>query len=478
MMNQTMTTAAATGPVDTELGFRSLQSEISRDSLELDGALPSWLQGSLLRTGPAKFEVGERSVNHWFDGLAMLHRFAFADGEVSYRNRFLESRAYRAAEETGEISYSEFATDPCRSIFQRVQSIFSPKISDNANVNLTRLGDQVVALTETPLPVIFDPETLAAAGVASPAPGQHTTAHPHLDPETGEGLFYATKFGPRTSYRLYARGDTRAQREIAKLGVSRPAYMHSFGITERYAVLTACPLVVNPPQIPLSGRPFIANFKWEPERGTDVIVWDRHTGELVSRSQAEPFFCFHHVNAFEDGGELVVDLVAYEDDEIIRALYLDRLRSGGEFPSFELRRYRVPLGGGEVRGETIAPGFELPRINYRRNNARPYRYVYGSGTGPDGEGATFLASIQKGDVVEGEFSEWAEAGCYPGEPVFVARPGASEEDDGALLSVVLDSRSGTSFLLVLDARDLGELARARVPHAIPFGFHGQFLRSV
>lgn len=471
-----MTTATQTA-TDHRLGFQSLTDERVVDSLELEGSLPAWLQGSLIRTGPAKFEVGDRGFNHWFDGLAMLHRFAFANGEVSYCNRFLESNAYRAAAETGEISYSEFATDPCRSLFQRVQSVFSPKISDNANVNLTRLGEDFVAMTETPLPVVFDRETLDAAGVASPAPGQHTTAHPHVDPETGEGLFYATKFGPRTTYRLYARADAKRQRQIAKLPVSRPAYMHSFGITERYAVLTECPLVANPPAIPLSGRPFIENFKWRPERGTTVIVIDRRSGEVAARSQAEPFFCFHHVNAYEEGDELVVDLTAYDDAEIVSALYLDQLRGDGVFPTPELRRYRVPLDGGDATRETIAQGFELPRINYRRNNGHPYRYVYGSWASPANGAANFITHIQKGDVVEGGTLEWSEPGCYPGEPVFVPAPDATAEDDGVLLSVVLDGARETSFLLVLDARDLQEIARARVPHAIPFGFHGQFLRD-
>ncbi len=468
-----MTPTTATTAAGPALGFRSLENEVVVDRLEVEGELPSWLQGSLVRTGPAKFEVGERTVNHWFDGLAMLHRFAFAGGDVSYRNRFLESRAYRSARETGELTYSEFATDPCRSLFRRVQSFFDPKISDNANVNITKLGADYVALTETPLPVLFDPETLAAAGAASPAPGQHTTAHPHLDPATGEGVFYATKFGPRTTYRLFARADTRAQREIARLAVSRPAYMHSFALTERYAVLTACPLVVNPPSIPLSGRPFIENFKWEPERGTDVIVFDRHSGDLVARAQAEPFFCFHHVNAWEQGGEIVMDLVAYDDDRIVRSLYLRELREEHPPPEFQLRRYRVPLDGGDVAGETIAPGFELPRINYSRCNARPYRYVYGTYAPA---GSPFLSTIQKGDVADGSTLEWSEDGCFAGEPVFVAAPDAAGEDEGVLLSVVLDTAHETSFLLVLDAAGLGEIARARVPHAIPFGFHGQFLR--
>ncbi len=83
----------------------------------MEGELPRWLQGSLIRTGPAKWEVGGRAMNHWFDGFAMLHRFSFAEGGVSYANRFLESRAYRAARDHGRIAYSEFATDPCRSLF-------------------------------------------------------------------------------------------------------------------------------------------------------------------------------------------------------------------------------------------------------------------------------------------------------------------------------------------------------------------------
>jgi beta,beta-carotene 9',10'-dioxygenase len=141
-------------------GLESLEDEVVVAELPLAGELPAWLTGSLIRTGPAKWEVGDQSMNHWFDGFAMLHRFGIADGRVSYANRFLQTKAYRAAKESGEITYSEFATDPCRSLFGRVFSIFNPKISDNANVNLTKLGERFVTMTETPIPVQFDPDTL------------------------------------------------------------------------------------------------------------------------------------------------------------------------------------------------------------------------------------------------------------------------------------------------------------------------------
>src|SRR5712692_1274985 len=79
------------------LGFTSLQNEVSIERLPVRGNLPAWLSGTLIRNGPAKFEVGARSYRHWFDGLAMLHKFSFQNGEVSYANRFLQSKAYNKA---------------------------------------------------------------------------------------------------------------------------------------------------------------------------------------------------------------------------------------------------------------------------------------------------------------------------------------------------------------------------------------------
>src|SRR5580698_7621899 len=120
-------------PGDHRLGFQTLDKELPPASLPVEGRLPSWLAGTLLRTGPAKFEVGSRSYNHWFDGLAMLHRFGFAGGTATYTNRFLDSPAYRAARDTGQIAYSEFATDPCRTLFKRVATSFlAPKFGANA----------------------------------------------------------------------------------------------------------------------------------------------------------------------------------------------------------------------------------------------------------------------------------------------------------------------------------------------------------
>ncbi len=461
--------------VEHAVGFRSLEDEVAGEGLEVHGELPAWLTGSLVRTGPARFEVGDRSLAHWFDGLAMLHRFAFDGGRVTYSNRFLHSRAFEHAEQRNEIGYSEFATDPCRSIFARAQALFSPKLTDNGSVNVVRLGDETLALTETPLPVAFDAHTLETAGVtdwAERVPGQITIAHPHHDAETGEMLSYAAHLGPRNRYRLYAVAPGGALRVVADVPTDRPAYMHSFGLTERYAVLTEWPLVANPIKLALSGRPFIENYRWAPERGTRYTVIDRRDGSVRARVQGPATFAFHHVNGFERDGELLLDVSTYDDPRVIDLLYLDRIRAGAELPPATLRRHRVPLDGGDVTIEPLAePVFELGRIDYGRRNGRDYRYAWGASD----RGGAWLDSVVKLDVTGGDEPRWwFDDGCYPGEPVFVSD---GEPDSGVLLSVVLDAPRDTSFLLVLDATTLEEVARAEVPHAIPFHFHGDYLRE-
>jgi carotenoid cleavage dioxygenase-like enzyme len=253
--------------------------------------------------------------------------------------------------------------------------------------------------------------------------------------------------------------------------------MHSFGITENYVILAEYPLVLELRELILGGKPFIENFHWKPERGTKFIVVDRWNGKLVGKYRSDPFFAFHHVNAFEKENEIIVDIIAYNDPSIIRSLYLDVLRgeSPGEVSFGELRRYHIQTQG-EVSYERLSnEQLELPRINYRRVNMKDYRFVYAVGTTGSYD---FASTLVKVDLEERSAKKWSEDACYSGEPVFIPRPNALAECDGVVISVVLDSKNDSSFLLVLDAESFEEIARAEVPHHIPFGFHGQYFEAV
>jgi beta,beta-carotene 9',10'-dioxygenase len=455
--------------------------EVSLDDVPVRGELPGWLTGSLIRNGPGTFQVGQRRYRHWFDGLAMLHRFSFTDGRVSYANRFLETRAYAAARDEGRIAYPEFATDPCRSLFARAMSVFDPQVTDSAKVSIARVAERYLALAETPIQVQFDPETLRTVGVVgwdTSTFGRMTTVHPHLDEARHEAINLVTRFGASSHYVLrridtsdpaHVRGATVATRRVRE-----PAYIHSFGMSAKHLVIAEFPFVVNPMALLLWLKPYIENFRWVPQRGTRFHIFDRATGAHVRTVTTPAFFAFHHVNAYESGGDLVVDLVGYDDASIIEAFYLHRLEEPDvRIPPGTLRRYRIPLAHGAVSSEVLSEtAIELPSLDYARMNTSPdHRYVYGVGLRSQ---RGFYDQLVKVDLGTRGTATWHEPGCYPGEGVFVGRPGREVEDDGVVLSVVLDARRGTSFLLVLDAHSFTEVARAELPHPVLFGYHGQF----
>ncbi len=231
----------------------------------------------------------------------------------------------------------------------------------------------------------------------------------------------------------------------------------------------------------MRGRAFIENFRWHPERGTRILVFDRHNGQKVGIYETEPGFAFHHVGAWEEDGRLVMEYCDHGSPAVIDALYLRRLREPrgeGQRLGARLRRVVVDPAGGTVRTEYRSDqDIELPRINEEACYLRPYRYAYGISTGEDSEydSADTLAKV---DNETGDAVVWHEPGAYVGEPIFVGSPSGRGEDDGVILSVVLDAPRKRSYLLVLDAGSMTERARAYAPHGIPFGFHGQFYPEV
>ena len=219
----------------------------------------------------------------------------------------------------------------------------------------------------------------------------------------------------------------------------------------------------------------IESFRWKPDRATQIYVLDRHNGDRIANLETDALFCFHHINAFERDGEIIMDLVGYDDPGVIDRLYWDAIDAESrEGAPPTVRRYRLPLsGGGHVTVEQLADcAIEMPRINYARCNGTAYRYAYGIGDGPSsGWTRTHIAKL---DIERGEADVWAHDAAYPGEPIFVAAPEGLHEDSGALLSIVLDAERRSSYLLVLDAETMQEHARAYVSHHIPFGVHGEF----
>ncbi len=452
--------------------------EFTNITLEVMGKIPVWLAGTLVRNGPVDVELEEKRCAHWFDGLAMLHAFSFAQGSVRYTNKFLRTDGYRQVFEKRRLDYLGFAQDPCVSKFRNffTRLFGHAEAIPNANINVAKFGAEMVALTEIPLPVRFDPQTLETLGVfhyedSLPHKKCWESAHPHMLEK--ESINYLIDYGVRSCYVLY-KMESSSREILAHIPVKEPAYMHSFSVTENYAILTEYPLVVRPLDFLIKGKAFIHNFVWMHERPTNFIVIDRRQGKELFRCQAPPFFAFHHVNAYEEAGKIRLDLVAYTNADIVTGLAEYWRGTNPRQDSMELKRFT--LGPDGIEQEVLHTGsFELPRIN-SRYDGKPYNFAYF--TDPrEPQGKEDIRPLTKIHMQTKEIQMWQEAGCYPGEPVFVATPDARDEDDGVILAVVLKPFQQDAFLLVLDAKTFQEVGRAMTDFAIPVGLHGQFFRE-
>jgi len=246
---------------------------------------------------------------------------------------FLRTKAFAAAAE-GRVGYREFASDPCRKLFSRVSSLFvQSDISDNAVVNLTRGSAIASSQCRRRRCRHLRPDDAGDAGrrraPARPAadrppprrPSQRRSDQRGCPSGSGQQLPALHPCGERRG------ADTDDDR---RQPTRLPAQLRA---DERFIVLTLGPLTVDPPALALSRRPFIENYRWRPRQGTRFIAVERATGRLAKRWEADPIFLFHHINAFEDGGDIVVDLCAYRDAAVIDDLYLDRLRSTHPSPT-------------------------------------------------------------------------------------------------------------------------------------------------
>ncbi len=457
-------------------GLESQREEVSDERLPVAGSFPSWLDGTLFVNGPGVFEVGDRRLNHWFDALAMLRGFRINGNTIRYTNRLVRSEDFRVASEEGRVRRQLPGTPADGSALRRLYLGLAGDFQDNPSIGVLHLEGSVYAVTESPIGIEIDPQTLQTVGRRDLSTGLEadaTLGHTHVDEGVQWGL--APSFGRKVAYTLFRREPDEPPEAVTRLWFgSHPPYIHAFALTERYAVVPEGSFGVDFRAL-LSGIPRGRTFldAFRRRDGTPRFhVIDRETGARTAAVGAEPFFVFHVANAFELDDTIVVDCVAYDDIRAITGLTVDNLRSDDPaVPRGDFVRYRLPLNGGRAERETLYPGpAEFPTINYTAVNGRAYDYAY-------------LASIDRGSLPTAiakvrpdtrETHRWSRAGVHPGEPLFVPAPNGGDEDDGVLLSLALDSNADRSVLLCLDATTLTERGRAPLPHRLPAGFHGQF----
>ena len=447
---------------------------------------------------------------------------------VLYNSRIAVDALIEGIRKTGNFRGSSFGQkrDLCQTLFNKVSSTFTPSATSNESGTLYNIGVTVSvnppglgggegnandiqslwANTDAAFHRQLDPETLEPIGFADQTKlhpelkGYFSGAHAAKDPVTGDVFNYNLEIGRTPTYRVFHVSAATGQTVILATITDAPAaYLHSFIITENYVVLCVWGSHFDKGGAKmLETKNFVdAINDLDIGKPNQWYVIDRKCGKgVVARYEGDAFYCFHTVNAWEEPSpsdssqvDIVTDLVAYENLDIIKRLYYENLVSTspgsrsymgakGASTRSNIHRWRLPsvtaaqsLSTNKAVLEFAAPkekSCDLPTFN-PKYATKPSRYIYGV---IDRGLSTFYDGLVKFDADTQNALIWSQHGHSGGEPIFVPNPEGQQEDDGVLLSVVLDGNAGKSYLVVLDARSMTEVGRASMEWPVGFGFHG------
>ena len=449
-------------------GFSSLADEYTIASLTTTGTIPEQLSGTLYLIGPGRFELGSRPVGHWLDGFAMVSSISFGPRGIKFSNRFLATSWYRHAliEDT----------TPAGGFDSPIPHRSNRRSPDNTNLNIVTWMGRLEALGDMPQRVVVDAGTLATIQTTTPKQMSRSVAsspHPFFDKTTGERFDLALVAGDPSGYDIIVTKVEGVPQRLAFISSSRLGYIHSFGVTARWIVLVEGPFTANPRSLRSRRRPYLRNYVWDASRGTRIFVVDRKTGALEATLSTRPLFSLHHINAWEDGDQLVTDIAAYADPSILDALAFDngQIRPG-DFPAPLATRLVINPATSKVACLPLkCPPGEFWRID-DRFSMRPATVLFS--VGPSRTGG-FVDRILRSDLTTGQYVQWSSDNCFPGAPAFVPSNENGGEGEGWLLSIVLDAAAQRSFVLILEASTLTEIGRAWLPCTLPFGLHTLFL---
>ncbi len=472
-------------PQEWRRGYESQPNEYAYEIAEIDGEIPRELEGTLFRNGPGLLDIGGIPIAHPFDGDGMVNAFYFKDGRAYFRNRFVRTEGYVRERQAGKILY--------RGVFGTqkpggwLNNAFDLRRKNIANTNVIYWGNKLLALWEAAEPHRLDPYTLETLGIdyldGILQPGDSFAAHPWIDPscqlDSGAPCLVNFSIEPGLSSKITVYEIAPNGELLRRYAHSVPGFcfIHDFAITPNYCIFWQNPVTLNPIPYVLGFRGAGECINFQSDRPTQVILIPRTPPHKeVKVFSVQSGFVFHHANAFEREGKVIIDSVAYaslpqvQPDSDYKEVDFEVLDPG------QLWRFTLNLADNTVENKLLESRCcEFPFVNPAKVG-REYRYLFlGAAHNPTGNAP--LQAILKLDLQTGtrQLYSFAPKG-YVSEPIFVPKPDAAAEDAGWLMILVYNATRHRSYLAILDGEDVekGPLACLHLKHHIPYGLHGSW----
>lgn len=453
--------------------FTELSREHGFEPLRVEGEIPRALSGTMYRNGPGLFSIAGHRYEHWFDGDGLVTALRLEGGRADGASKLVVSRGLTEERARGRAYYGSYGTKPPgRWNPWRAIRFVREGGKNPANTSMLSWNERLFALCEIGLPTEIDPETLDTIGETDldGAVVRPFSAHPHRHASTGAHYNVGVRIGrPNALDLMLLRPDGTAGR-VATIPLRAPTLVHDFVLTEKYAVVFAAPVEIGLLPVLFGRTSFAGSMRWNAAQGTEVIVIPLDAPAAPIRFEVDAFWVWHAGNAFDRGGEIVVDAVRYASFETTARWLEGVMRGAPGEPDGYLERLVIDPARRTLRSERLRERTgEFPRV-MPADDARPHRTLYllehddvaAGRRGPPNVLVKLEVDSGRADAYCFAHHEWPSEGV----PVPVG--------DGYVVTLVYDARTHRSAWWIFDARAIGDgpVARAQLEHHVPLGFHG------
>lgn len=440
---------------------------------EVDGEIPAELQGAYYRTGgDRQFPSLEDDII--LNGDGMFSMFRFDNGHVSFRSRYVQTERLKAEREARRRLYGTY-----RNKHTDDESVSNlPNRDNTGNTYAFAHHGELYAMREDSRPYRLDPETLETLELGEFGALKSTalTAHPKIDPKTGEWWSYGVFAGgePTTDASLHVFDKTGKLIREDWFHTPYPGLSHDWGITRDHLIFPIMPLVADEARLRAGG----AYYQYDPDLPSKWGVMPRDGDPARDMRWFDiPGITMGHVmNAYSDGDLVVIDTPC----------------SPGNCFSF----FKDKHGNQPAPAETVT---QITRIIFDLskpdNEAVSLHAVNGAlGDMPRIDDRFAMEKYRTGyfalrdfpqmgigqiDWETGELRVHELQGAASQEPLFVPRSADSAEGDGFVLVAVDRMAEKRMDLLILDGKDISRppFATIKLPFAQPMAFHGCWMPS-
>jgi carotenoid cleavage dioxygenase len=456
--------------------------------LDVDGQIPPELYGAFYRAAADTQFPPRHGDGIYINGDGMTTMIRFERGHADLRTRYVRTRRFRlerAARQALTGAYrNPFTGDPA-----------AADIDDgNANTSMVWHAGRLLALKEAALPYELDPVTLETRGVfdfGGQLPGRTFTAHPKIDPLTGEmiAFSYNSSGRPDRDVNVFVISPAGQVTRTETFGAPYSSMMHDWLVTRDHLIFTFSPMISDWERMKDEPQYFV----WDPPLGTHVAVIPREQGVAGIRWFASDLVMeTHSLNAWSAGDTVTADHF------VARSGWFSQFPKTTQGPLPEAppfaQRWTLDLGKGAAHWSeshatyTSEPLFDhpgdMPRVDPRmmmQRNRHSWIGCMNPAAGPMPEfgpmGPPFNSLFHRDDDTGVKTGYYVGEDSAPEEPVFVPRGADAAEGDGYLLSLVGRRALNRYDLIILDALDIaaGPVATVQIPFRLRYGFHGTWV---